>query len=118
VTGSELLLCLPCKHRSMNHLAAVDENHWRLPRHAHIIVHETNDGNEFLTIYDCGAAQQPPSAQLIGNLVRIDAEHEFIRQPTGYIAKLREEATLERPDDDHWVIRAETSEHSEVPARQ
>lgn len=89
----------------MNHLAVADQDHWHLPPHAHVIVHETSDGNEFITIYDCGAAQQPPSAQLIGNLVRIDAEHELVYQPTGYIAKLREPSLLERQDDDHWVIR-------------
>lgn len=90
----------------MNHLPVADDDRWHLPHHAHIIVHETQDGNEFLTIYDCGAAQKPPSAQLIGNLVRVDADHEFINQPTGYIAKLRENAVLERQDEDHWVVRA------------
>ena len=90
----------------MNHLAVAGDATWHLPRHAHVIVHETSDGNEFLTIYDCGAAQKPPSAQLIGNLVRVDADHELLDQPTGYIAKLREESVLERQDADHWVIRA------------
>ena len=91
----------------MNQLVAAGEDSWYLPRHAHVIVHETADGNEFLTIYRCGAAQEPPKAQVIGNLVRVDADHETVRQPTGYIAKLREEATLSRVDDDHWVIRAD-----------
>jgi hypothetical protein len=90
----------------MNHLAVVDEETWRLARHAHVIVHETSDGNEFITVYDCGAAQKPPSAQLIGNLVRVDADHELLDQPTGYIAKLREPSVLIRQDEDHWVIRA------------
>ena len=90
----------------MNHLAAVDDGRWRLSKHAHVIVHETDDGNEFLTVYDCGAAQKPPSAQLIGNLVRVDADHELLAQPTGYIAKLRERSTLERQDDHHWIIRS------------
>jgi hypothetical protein len=89
----------------MNHLAVVDEETWRLARHAHVIVHETSDGNEFITVYDCGAAQKPPSAQLIGNLVRVDADHELLDQPTGYIAKLREPSVLIRQDEDHWVIR-------------
>ncbi|MEF8776532.1 MAG: hypothetical protein V5A43_08545 [Haloarculaceae archaeon] len=93
----------------MNHLAAAGEDTWYLPRHAHVIVHETADGNEFLTIYRCGAAQEPPVAQVIGNLVRVDAAHETVRQPTGYIAKLREEATLARVDEDHWVVRADES---------
>ena len=63
----------------MNHLAVAGDGTWHLPRHAHVIVHETADGNEFITIYDCGAAQKPPSAQLIGNLVRVDADHWVIR---------------------------------------
>jgi len=90
----------------VNHLAVAGEEAWRLAPHAHVIVHETRDGNEFITIYDCGAAQKPPAAQVIGNLVRVDADHDRIDQPTGYIAKLREEAVLVRQDDDHWVIRA------------
>jgi hypothetical protein len=90
----------------MNHLASAGADEWQLPHHAHVIVHETEDGSELLTIYDCGAAQKPPSAQLIGNLVRVDADHERLVQPNGYIVKLREEAHLERQADDHWVIRA------------
>jgi hypothetical protein len=90
----------------VNHLAVAGEETWRLAPHAHVIVHETRDGNEFITIYDCGAAQKPPAAQVIGNVVRVDADHDRIDQPTGYIAKLREEAVLVRQDDDHWVIRA------------
>ncbi len=90
----------------MNHLAAAGDAEWHLAPHAHVIVHETEDGNELITIYDCGAAQKPPSAQLIGNLVRVDAEHELLDQPTGYIAKLREPSTIEQQGDDHWVIRA------------
>ncbi|MHB9286461.1 hypothetical protein ACKVMT_05420 [Halobacteriales archaeon Cl-PHB] len=90
----------------MNHLPVAGDDTWHLPQHAHVIVHETDEGAELLTIYDCGAAQKPPSAQLIGNLVRVDATHELVHQPTGYIAKLRERATLERQDADHWVIRA------------
>jgi len=89
----------------MNRLPTVDGDTWRLPQHAHVIVHETADGNELLTIYDCGAAQKPPSAQLIGNLVRVRVDHETLQQPTGYIAKLREPAVLERQDEAHWLIR-------------
>ncbi len=89
----------------MNRLVEVGDRRWQLSKHAHVIVHETDDGNELLTVYDCGAAQKPPSAQVIGNLVRVDAEHELIRQPTGYIAKLRETSTLERQDERHWIIR-------------
>jgi hypothetical protein len=89
----------------MNHLASAGENEWHLPQHAHVIVHETDDG-ELITIYDCGAAQKPPSAQVIGHLVRVDADHEQLLQPNGYIVKLREAANLERQEDSHWVIRA------------
>jgi hypothetical protein len=90
----------------MNRLRPVGEDVWQLAPHAHVIVHETADGNEFLTVYDCGASQKPPSAQVIGNLVRVRADHEAIRQPTGYIVKLREPAVLQREDEDHWLIRA------------
>lgn len=89
----------------MNKLVSIDEDAWVLPSHAHVIVHETADGGEFITIYDCGAVQRPPSAQLIGNLVRIDAEHELRTQPTGYIVSLREPSRLIRQDADHWLIR-------------
>jgi hypothetical protein len=89
----------------MNKLASVGEDRWHLPQHAHVIVYETADGSEYLTIYDCGAAQKPPSAQVIGNLVRVDAAHETEPGPTGYVVSLREEATLERQDEDHYVIR-------------
>lgn len=90
----------------MNNLPAAGDGAWRLPGHAHVIVHETGDGNELITIYDFGAAQKPPSAQLIGNLVRVDAKSELVAQPTGYIAKLREPSVLVRQDADHWLIRA------------
>jgi hypothetical protein len=71
-----------------------------------VIVYETEDGNELLTIYDCGAAQKPPSAQLIGNLGRVRAPHELEQTPTGYIVKMRGAAELvrEETDPDHYVI--------------
>ena len=90
----------------MNKLVPIGDGRWRLAPHAHVIVYEAADGGEFLTIYDCGAAQKPPSAQVIGNLVRVDAEHVLQRQPTGYIVKLREDAALVQQDEDHFVIRA------------
>lgn len=96
----------------MNRLAMAGENEWHLPQHAHVIVHETSDGMELITIYDCGAVQKPPSAQLIGNLVRVDADHNLVNQPTGYIAKLRERTRLEQQGEDHWVIRAVEDEPS------
>lgn len=89
----------------MNRLVAADDRTWLLPEHAHLIVHETDDGSEFITIYDCGAAQKPPSAQLIGHLVRVDAVHELVSQPTGYIAKLREPSVLEQQDEERWIVR-------------
>ena len=89
----------------MNNLAVAGDEEWLLPLHAHVVVHEASDGDELLTIYDCGAAQKPPSAQLIGNLVRVAAEHELLTQPNGYIVKLRERARLERQAENHWVIR-------------
>lgn len=99
----------------MNHLPVADEDQWHLPRHAHIIVHDTRDGTEFLTIYDYGAAQKPPSAQLIGNLVHVDAKHEIVQQPMGYIAKLREPALLEAQGENHFVVRATERDPPEEP---
>jgi hypothetical protein len=82
------------------------ENRWRLAAHARVIVYETDDGNELLTVYDCGAAQKPPSAQVIGNLVRVAAEHELERGPTGYAVSMREPAELVKQDADHYLIEA------------
>jgi len=82
---------------------------FHLPRHAHVVVYDERE-RELITIYDCGAAQKPPSAQLLGNLVRIDASHDLEQSPTGYTAGLREEAVLERQAEDHWVIRARTGD--------
>ena len=89
----------------MNHLPRAGEDSWQLPRHAHVVVHERDDDG-LLTIYDCGAAQNPPSAQIVGRLVRVDAAHERRHQPTGYTISMREPATLERQPDRCWVIRA------------
>ncbi|WP_435153513.1 hypothetical protein [Haladaptatus sp. DFWS20] len=88
----------------MNKLAEVGKGRWHLPQHAHIIVYEAERGDELLTIYDCGAAQKPPSAQVIGNLVRVRAEHELDRTVTGYIVKMRERSVLVEQDADHFVI--------------
>ncbi len=89
----------------MNRLVAADESAWKLPNHAHIIVYETKDESELITVYDCGAAQKSPSAQLIGELIRIDADHERLSQPVGYIAKLREASVLERRGESQWLVR-------------
>lgn len=89
----------------MNHLAPADENRWHLPHHARVIVYDRND-RELVTIYDCGAAQKPPSAQLLGNLVRVDAAHDTEQTTTGYAVTLQERAVLEEQGEDHYVIRA------------
>lgn len=77
---------------------------WRLARHAHVIVYEAADGGELLTIYDCGAAQAPPSAQIVGHLVRTAADHVTEQQPTGHIVKLCEESVLREQSEGHYVI--------------
>lgn len=77
---------------------------WRLARHARIIVYEAEAGDELLTIYDCGAAQKPPAAQLIGNLVRVRAPHELEHSPTGYVVTLQEGGTLVEQGENHYVI--------------
>jgi hypothetical protein len=89
----------------MNHLAPAGEDRWRLPQHAHIVVYDRND-RELLTLYDCGVAQKPPSAQLLGNLVRVDAAAEITQTPTGYTASLREPAVLEQQDEERYVVRS------------
>lgn len=91
----------------MNKLPQVGEDAWRLDRHAHLVVYEAEDGGELVTIYDCGAAQKPPSAQIVGRLARTDAPHERQRQPTGYIVKLQDGGVLRKRDDDSYVVEAE-----------
>lgn len=85
-----------------------DGEAWRLPQHARLIVYEARDGGELLTVYDCGAAQKPPSGQVVGNLGRVRADHELERSPTGYVVKMREPARLVRQerDPDHFVVEA------------
>lgn len=91
----------------MNKLPSVGPDEWQLARHAHVIVYEAEDGGELLTIYDCGAAQEPPKAQIVGRLSRTDAAHVVEDQPTGRIVKLREQGVLRREDGDHYVIEAQ-----------
>lgn len=91
--------------RTVNHLEPIDEGSWRLERHAKVIVYEADDGGELLTIYDCAAAQKPPSLQVTGHLVRIAAAHQRRLTPTGYEVTLDEAAVLERQPDDRYVIR-------------
>lgn len=85
-------------------LATAGDDRWHLPRHAHVVVYEHDDGDELLTIYDCGAAQAPPSAQFIGHLVNVAAPASLEHTPTGYVVDLRERAILEHQSNDHWVI--------------
>lgn len=91
----------------MNHLRVAADETWHLPRHAHVVVFDAGDDRQLLTIYDCGAAQKPPAAQLRGHLVRVQAEHAIEETPTGYVVKLREPARLVRQsqDPDHYVVR-------------
>lgn len=90
----------------MIHLEPIGDGRWRLPRHAHVVVYEATDGGELVTIYDCGAAQKPPSVREVGNLVRVDAAHELRRTPTGYVVRMQEPSALVEQDDDHFVVRA------------
>ncbi len=92
----------------MNHLEPAAENRWNLPRHAYLVVYERDgrDGDErgLLTIYDCGAAQKPPSATLLGTLESVDARAAIDRTPTGRIVKLGEPSVLERRPGDRYRI--------------
>ncbi len=81
-----------------------DRERYLLPPHAHVVVYDGRE-RELLTVYDCGAAQKPPSAQLLGNLVRVDAAHERTRSPTGYVVSMRDPAALVSQGEDHWAIR-------------
>ncbi|WP_255193541.1 hypothetical protein [Natronobeatus ordinarius] len=101
----------------MNHLEPAAENRWKLPRHAHLVIYEREgdggddddgDGDQrgLLTIYDCGAAQKPPSAQLLGTLESVDARAEIDRNPTGRVVRMREQSILERrPGDRFRIVR-------------
>jgi hypothetical protein len=77
---------------------------YRLPRHAHVVVYDRRE-RDLVTVYDCGAAQKPPSAQFLGHLVRVDADATVERGPTGYTVSLRGPATLERQSNEEWVVR-------------
>jgi len=87
----------------VNHLVPAGEGRWRLPRHAQIVVYDRRE-RDLLTVYDCAAAQNPPSAQLLGSLARVDAVAEVERTPTGYVVKLREPAVLECQGTDQFRI--------------
>jgi len=87
----------------VNHLVPAGEGRWHLPRHAQIVVYDRRE-RELLTVYDCAAAQKPPSAQLLGNLVRVDVDADMERTPTGYVVKLRQSAVLESQGADHFRV--------------
>lgn len=94
----------------MNHLPPTGQDAWRLPRHAHVVVYRservddsTDDDHGLLTVYDCGAAQAPPSAQVTGDLRAVTADCETDRTPTGSVVSLREPGRLVRAGDD-WII--------------
>jgi hypothetical protein len=87
----------------MNTLPRLGEDAWRLPRHVHVVVYDRRE-RELLTVYDCGAAQKPPSAQLLGNLVRVRVDHETRQSPTGYTVSLREPGVLRQQGADHYVV--------------
>ena len=89
----------------MNHLPRTDDGVWHLPNHAHLVVYE-REGSErgLLTIYDCGATQGPPKAQLLGTLESVDVDAVIEPNPTGRTVSLREAATLERADEDRYRI--------------
>jgi len=98
----------------MNHLAPAPagddagEDRFLLPKHAHIVVYERDgaDGaSQLVTVYDCGAAQKPPSAQLLGELGSVRAACETASNPTGYVLSMREPATLVDEGDGHYVVR-------------
>lgn len=91
----------------MNHLHRVeaDAESYRLARHAHLVVYTARDDGDLLTVYDCGAAQKPPSAQFIGHLVNVDAPASTERTPTGYIVRLEAGGRLVEQADGEWVVR-------------
>ena len=91
----------------MNHLVPSGTNRWHLPNHAHLVVYERGgDERGLLTTYDCGAAQKPPSAQLLGTLESVDVRAEIDRTPTGRVVSLREPAVLEEIRDDQFRIQS------------
>jgi hypothetical protein len=61
--------------------------------------------SQLVTIYDCGAAQKPPSAQLLGQLGSVRAACETTRNPTGYVVSMREPSMLVAEGDGQYVVR-------------
>lgn len=88
----------------MNRLEPTESaDRWRLPQHAHLVVYE-REPRGLLTIYDCGAAQKPPSAQLLGDLESVDARAAVESNPTGRVVRMRERSVLERVGEDRYRI--------------
>lgn len=88
----------------MNKLPELDNGRWQLDPHAHIVVFDEPAEDELLTIYDCGAAQKPPSAQLRGVLVNVRASARIEQTTTGYTVTLREPATFVEQTPDRFVV--------------
>jgi hypothetical protein len=117
-------LPLAVVHPRVNHLApapadedtASSAGAYLLPQHAHIVVYERDAdrgedpgdddrASQLVTIYDCGAAQKPPSAQLLGELGSVRAACETTQNPTGYVVSMREPSVLVDEGDGHYVVR-------------
>jgi hypothetical protein len=89
----------------MNHLPEAGDRRWRLPNHAHLVVYEREESERgLLTIYDCGASQGPPKAQLLGTLEAVDVDATIEPNPTGRVVSLREAASLEEVGEDRYRI--------------
>jgi hypothetical protein len=82
-----------------------------LPKHAHLVVYEreadgeSGENRQLVTIYDCGAVQKPPSAQLLGELyerargLRDDGEPDRVRRQHA------EPTVLVDEGDGQYVVR-------------
>ncbi|MFB6186183.1 MAG: hypothetical protein ABEI06_06740 [Halobacteriaceae archaeon] len=88
-------------------LPQIDNGKWQLPNHAHIVVYGANE-QELITIYRCGAAQDSPVVQEIGNIVNIHVDNTLSQTKTGYIARLNEPSILYTDDHIHFSILQES----------
>jgi len=90
----------------MNHLIPIDDDTWRLPSHATVVVYDREGSDRgLLTIYDCAATQSGPKAQLLGTLESVDASAEVVPNPTGRTVTLLERGFLEKSESDRFRIR-------------
>jgi hypothetical protein len=87
----------------MNKLAQAGKNRWKLPQHARIVVYAERERG-LLTVYDCAAAQKPPTAQVLGRLTAVHADCEREETSTGECVTMREPAVLRRAGQDQWVV--------------